>query len=95
MRMWCGRGGWTRGDERTRPDRGEEPARTKGTPFYKRSLPAEYADLTLYEYEVIQPVPALEGTTAAWFNQPGGGTQYLFSDSLESLVNQKRLRRIE
>ncbi|SHF05482.1 Protein of unknown function [Thermoanaerobacter uzonensis DSM 18761] len=47
-----------------------------GTPFEMRSFPPENKKLPYSVYEVIKPFEGLEGKTAPWFDQPGGGTQY-------------------
>lgn len=65
-----------------------------GTPFGARSLPADAASAPLRGYEVLKPLPAQGGTTARWFGQLGGGTQYEFAQSVESLVQQGFLRRV-
>lgn len=36
-----------------------------------------------YVYQVLKPLPALEGTAAAWFGEPGGGVQYDLVKSIE------------
>ena len=51
----------------------------QGTPFDQRALPPSYVNKPLNVYEVTQPLPVLQGTTAPsfWFNSGGGGTQYM------------------
>ncbi|MGB9780294.1 TNT domain-containing protein, partial [Caldanaerobacter sp.] len=43
-------------------------------------------------YEVIKPFEALEGKTASWFNQPGGGIQYKMPKTIEELINKGYIR---
>lgn len=65
-----------------------------GTPFGARSLPSNAASAPLRRYEVLKPLPAQSGTAAPWFGQVGGGTQYEFPQSIESLVRQGYLGRL-
>jgi RHS repeat-associated protein len=65
-----------------------------GTPFPLRALPPQALKSTLRSYEVLKPLPARNGATAPWFGQPGGGTQYEFAQSIETLVQQGYLKRI-
>lgn len=39
-----------------------------------------------YVYEVLKPLPALEGTAAPWFGEPGGGIQYDLVKSVEHWI---------
>lgn len=66
-----------------------------GTPFPQRSLPAGYEKKQLHEYEVLKPIDADAGTTAAWFGQPGGGTQFELPGSVRELIDSKHLKRVE
>lgn len=66
-----------------------------GTPFEKRSLPQNYkTEKTLIKYQVIKPFNVLEGETAPWFNQPGGGTQYKLSKSIKDLIKEGYIKQI-
>ncbi|MGB9810025.1 MAG: TNT domain-containing protein [Caldanaerobacter sp.] len=45
--------------------------------------------------KVVKPFEALEGKTASWFNQPGGGTQYKLPKRIKELINEGYIRRVE
>ncbi|WP_193775916.1 MULTISPECIES: hemagglutinin repeat-containing protein [unclassified Pseudovibrio] len=47
-----------------------------GTPFEKRALPPNSANMPYTVYEVLKPIPVKKGPAAPWFGQPGGGTQF-------------------
>jgi hypothetical protein len=47
-----------------------------GTPFEARSLPNPADSYRHVQYEILKPIPVLEGKAAAWFGQPGGATQW-------------------
>ncbi|MFJ5408401.1 TNT domain-containing protein [Pectobacterium punjabense] len=49
----------------------------KGTPYEQRALAPGAKSETYYEYEVIKPLPAIQGKIASAFGQPGGGIQIL------------------
>ncbi|WP_181175821.1 TNT domain-containing protein [Mesorhizobium sp. B2-3-4] len=58
-----------------------------GTPVWMRSLVPGTVESKPYNlYEVMKPLPALKGTAAPWFNQGGGGPQYMFYISVEDLI---------
>jgi Tuberculosis necrotizing toxin len=69
-------------------------ASPSGTPFGARSLPPGAATAPLRGYEVLKPLPAQGGPVAPWFGQPGGGIQYEFAQSIQSLMKQGFLRRL-
>ncbi|HKI02567.1 MAG TPA: glycohydrolase toxin TNT-related protein [Thermoanaerobaculia bacterium] len=57
------------------------------TPFEQRALPQETAQKTYSVYEVLKPIPGVQGgLIAPWFGQPGMGTQYDLPQSINSLV---------
>ncbi|AEF16799.1 hypothetical protein Thexy_0756 [Thermoanaerobacterium xylanolyticum LX-11] len=67
-----------------------------GTPFEMRSLPSEYKNSVPYNvYEVVKPFEALEGKTAPWFDQPGGGTQCKLPKTIKELINEGYIRKVE
>ena len=63
----------------------------KGAPYVERALPPvnlnnNRTNVTDYPngyhvYEVVKEFEVLAGPIAAWFGQPGGGTQYVFAYS--------------
>ncbi|WP_437216590.1 glycohydrolase toxin TNT-related protein [Pectobacterium sp. LFLA-215] len=65
----------------TRLDRYGEPNGSflapKGTPYEQRALAPGAKAEKYYEYEVIKPLPAIQGKIASAFDQPGGGIQIL------------------
>jgi len=65
-----------------------------GTPFPERALPPSYANAPLSTYKVVQPIDVMQGLTRSWFNQPGGGIQYLMPAGCEELVGGS-LEKIE
>ncbi|MEU6039306.1 TNT domain-containing protein [Actinomadura sp. NPDC047616] len=61
-------------------------AYTARIPFGQRSLPPDWANRPYHLYRVERPVRALAGVAIPWFDQPGGGTAYVFRRSLGELV---------
>ncbi len=49
----------------------------KGTPYEQRALAPGARAEKYYEYEVIKPLPVIQGKIAPAFEQPGGGIQIL------------------
>lgn len=67
-----------------------------GTPFEMRSLPPEVKVTASYHvYEVVKPFEALEGKTAPWFDQPGGGIQYKMPKTIKELINEGYIREVK
>jgi RHS repeat-associated protein len=63
----------------------------EGTPFPQRSMPGPEVPAT--PYEVTQPVPGvMEGPTAPWYGQPGGGTQYVLPKPLQWYIDNGFMR---
>ncbi|AFK85433.1 MULTISPECIES: TNT domain-containing protein [Thermoanaerobacterium] len=46
-------------------------------------------------YEVVKPFEGLEGKTAPWFDQPGGGIQYKMPKTIKELINEGYIRKVE
>ncbi|MFA9466850.1 MAG: glycohydrolase toxin TNT-related protein, partial [Velocimicrobium sp.] len=66
----------------------------KGVPYEMRSL-APGTELKPYNvYEVIKPLDGLGGKAAAWFDQPGGGTQYKLSKSIQELLDEGYIKEV-
>ncbi|GAA0363422.1 hypothetical protein GCM10009132_10440 [Serratia ureilytica] len=65
----------------TRLDRYGEPGGSflapKGTPYEQRALAPGAKAEKYYEYEVVKPLPAIQGKIAPAFGEPGGGIQIL------------------
>lgn len=49
----------------------------QGTPFDQRALAPGSQAGGYYQYEVIKPLPVIQGEIAPAFGEPGGGTQIL------------------
>ncbi|MBX8487685.1 TNT domain-containing protein [Pseudomonas cichorii] len=49
----------------------------QGTPYDQRALAPGSRAGGYYEYEVLKPLPVIQGKIAPAFNEPGGGTQIL------------------
>ncbi|QKG21780.1 TNT domain-containing protein [Actinomadura verrucosospora] len=56
------------------------------TPFAQRSLPADWQEREYHVYRLLRPLQALTGTAVPWFDQPGGGTAYVFERSIAYLL---------
>ncbi|MDE8756035.1 TNT domain-containing protein [Pectobacterium polaris] len=61
----------------------------KGTPYEQRALAPGSKAESYYEYEVIKPLPAIQGEIASAFGQPGGCIQIL--PNMQERVNVKWL----
>jgi hypothetical protein len=66
----------------------------QGTPDWARSLPPGTAGQPLRTFEVVKPFEVQSGTVAPWFNQPGGGLQYVTPVKLETLLNRGIIREV-
>ncbi|WP_240489733.1 TNT domain-containing protein [Actinomadura atramentaria] len=81
----------------TRVDRYGGPdgnvAYAAGTPFPERSLPADWEHRDLHAFRLLRTVWALTGTAVPWFDQPGGGTAYVFAASLDALTAEGAVAR--
>ncbi|MFI0451107.1 TNT domain-containing protein [Actinomadura sp. 6N118] len=56
------------------------------TPFAERSLPPEWASHAYHSYRLQRPCRVLTGIAVPWFDQPGGGTAYVFPRSIADLL---------
>ncbi len=62
-------------------------------PFTERSLPASSKNSIYYQFEVTKPIPAvLAGKAIPWFGQEGMGMQYMFSKSINTLIDSHYLK---
>jgi hypothetical protein len=57
-----------------------------GTPFEERSLVPSWINRAYRVYRLRRPVEVLTGVAVPWFEQPGGGTAYLFPMAVEDMV---------
>ena len=65
-----------------------------GTPAYMRSLPPGATESPYSMFRVLKPLDVQSGTAAPWFGQPGGGVQYQFSQSIQSLIKNGYIERV-
>ncbi len=77
-------------------DRDGRFASPAGTPFEQRALPPSSVGTGYTQFEVVKPLPesVIEGPIAPWFEQPGGGVQYVFEHPLGWYVEEGYLVRI-
>lgn len=57
-----------------------------GTPFEERSLVPSWINRPYRVYRLRRPVEVLTGVAVPWFDQPGGGTAYLFPKTIEDMI---------
>lgn len=41
-----------------------------------------------YKIEVLEDIPTKQSLVTPWFDQPGGGVQYRFDDSIKNLAKE-------
>ncbi|WP_127573112.1 TNT domain-containing protein [Georgenia faecalis] len=72
-------------------------ASPEGTPYAERALPPSSVGADYHRYEVLRPLPdtVTEGPIAPWFEQPGGGLQYKFDETIDWYIEHGYLRKIE
>lgn len=58
----------------------------EGVPYEMRSLAPGSETKPYNVYEVKKTVEVLSGEIAPWFDQPGGGIQYMFDKSIRELI---------
>jgi nicrotizing toxin Mtb-like protein len=63
-----------------------------GTSYEARALPYDKAKMPYYRYEVLKPLPAKTCEAVPWFDQSGGGVQYMVEKSVQQLVADGYLR---
>ena len=66
-----------------------------GTSFEERALPPFMEEQPYTKYEVIRQIPVKSGETATWFDQPGGGTQYLTDMTVDELILNGYIRELK
>ena len=57
----------------------------EGTSYEERALPPFMEQQPYTKYEVVKPLSVKAGETAPWFDQLGGGTQYLTDMTVDEL----------
>ncbi len=65
-----------------------------GTPIFMRSLPPGASEAPYSMSRVVKPIDVQSGTVAPWFQQPGGGAQYQFPQSIQSLIKNGYIERV-
>ena len=66
----------------------------EGLPYGMRAV-APGTDQRPYSvFEVIEPIKVKSGSVAPWFDEIGGGIQYLMPDTIDELLDAGILRRI-
>ncbi|GAA1437097.1 hypothetical protein GCM10009641_38280 [Mycobacterium cookii] len=72
-------------------------ASPSGTLFDQRALPPSSVGSDYTQYEVLKPLPesVTEGKIAPWFEQPGGGVQYMFDEPMSWYVENGYLRKLD
>lgn len=72
-----------------------------GAPYIERSLPPSNLNtfvkshpFNYFVYEVLQPLVVQEGPVAAFYEQPGGGSQYVAPASVADLISGGFLTRL-
>ena len=67
----------------------------EGIPYEMRAV-APGTDLKPYSvFEVVEPINVKAGKIAPWFDESGGGIQYLLPDTVDELLDAGILRRIK
>ena len=57
------------------------------TPYEMRAV-APGTDQRPYSvFEVVEPINVKSGSIASWFDEPGGGIQYLLPDTVDELLD--------
>ena len=67
----------------------------EGTPIGNRSLHPSTNTDSYSSYQVVKPLPVQSGTTAPYYGQPGGGTQYYSPLNTPQLINEGYIIRIK
>lgn len=65
-----------------------------GTPFEERALPASFKNKEYHKYMVKDSFRVKESITAPWFDQPGGGIQYMTGEIIGELVDKGYLEEV-
>lgn len=69
-------------------------ASPQGTPYANRALAPRTESKPYNIYEVVKPVDVQGGKIASWFDQPGGGIQYEFSQSISKLLESGIIKKV-
>ena len=66
-----------------------------GTPYEQRALAPGTEKKPYKVYEIVKPVEVQAGKIAPWFDEPGGGTQYVFDESIADLLEKGILKEVK
>jgi hypothetical protein len=66
----------------------------KGEPFAARALPGVCWTEAYTVYRVLKPLPVASGAAVAWFDEPGGATQYEADEPAAALVDEHVLEPV-
>lgn len=67
----------------------------EGTPYEQRAVAPGTYNRPYSIFEVIEPIDVKAGEIAPWFDEPGGGIQYILPESVEKLLKDGKLKRLE
>ncbi len=61
-------------------------------PFQNRALRGdETDDIEFYDLVVLKDISVEQGSIIPWFNQPGQGSQIMFSEDIEELIKEGKI----
>jgi hypothetical protein len=60
--------------------------------YMGRSVPYDRFKMPYYRYAVVRPLRVAAGTSAPWFDQPGGGVQYKTDRPIQALLDRGDLK---
>jgi len=67
----------------------------EGTPFEERALPSTTLEENNYHtYKILKSFSARMGIIAGWFDQPGGGIQYLTEKTAQELLDKNCIKEV-
>lgn len=74
--------------------RSASPKRSDGTmfSFKSRALRGDETDYAeFYDLVVLEDISVEQGSIIPWFNQPGQGSQIMFSEDIEELIKEGKI----
>jgi hypothetical protein len=67
----------------------------RGAPYDQRALPYDCRGYTYTVYKVMRPLPAMLGTAAPAFGEPGGAIQLQTNEKVEQLLTEGVLQKAD
>ena len=67
----------------------------EGAPYDRRALPYDCHGYNYTVYKVLKPLPALLGTAAAAFGEPGGAIQLQTAQKVQQLIDTGVLAKVD